>query len=149
MDLKDHIISEVASAALEKVSRRAITALQRMKGSSLLSGVDSGLTNVWDEVCIQVQTEYSFYWNMYVATIDPIIENEIQKLPAIVGHAIWFQTDRRLAWLSDTDDEEHPEVPSDFWDAIADHIFEYMLEQARKWSNPRIRAYLKGDCRDW
>jgi hypothetical protein len=149
MDLKDQIISEVASAALEKVSRRIITALQRMKGSSLQSGVDSGLTNIWDEVCVQVQTEYSFYWDAYKATIDPIIEDEIQKLPAFVRHAIWFQTDQEFAWLCDAAGKEHPEVPSDSWDGIADHIFEYMLEQARKWSNPRIRAYRERDSRDW
>jgi hypothetical protein len=148
MGLKDQIISEVASAALEKVSRRIITALQRMKGSSLQSGVDSGLTNVWDEVCIQVQSEYSFYWDAYEATIYPIIEDEIQKLPAFVRHAIWFQTDQGFAWLCDVEDDEHPEVPLDSWDGIADHIFEYVLGKAGKWSNPRIKAYLERDSRD-
>jgi hypothetical protein len=149
MDLKDQIISEVTSAALEKVSRRIITDLQRMKGPCLQSGVDSGLTNVWDEVCIQVQTEYSFYWDAYVATIDPIIENEIKNLPAFVRHAIWFQTDQGFAWLCDVEDEEHPEVPLDSWDDITDHIFEYVLGKAGNWSNPRIKAYLESDFRDW
>jgi hypothetical protein len=124
MDLKDQIISEVASAALEKISRRVMTALQRIKGSSLQSGVDSRLTNVWDEVCIQVQTEYSFHWDAYKAIIDPLIEDEIQKFPAYVGHAIWFQTDRGFAWLCNAEDEEHPEMPPDCWSDITEYIFE-------------------------
>jgi len=80
MHPKDQIISQVASAALEKVSRRLITALQKMKGPYLQSGIDSGLTNVWDEVCIQVRTQYSVYWDAYEATIYPMIEGEMQKL---------------------------------------------------------------------
>lgn len=60
MDFTDKIIRELASTASEKICLRVIARFQRMK-DALLSGDNSGLISAWDEVCVQVQGEESFY----------------------------------------------------------------------------------------
>lgn len=45
----------------------------------LLSGDDSGLKNVWEEICIQMQVEESFHWDVYNNTIKNFIASEFEK----------------------------------------------------------------------
>lgn len=46
-----------------------INALAQMPDNCRLSGEDSVLANVWEEICAQVQSEYSFFWDAYVETM--------------------------------------------------------------------------------
>lgn len=45
-----------------------------------LSGDDSALTDLWEEIKEQVQHEESFYWSLYVQTMQDIIERIVVKL---------------------------------------------------------------------
>lgn len=47
----------------------------------LLSGDDSGLENIWEEICAQVQFEYSIYWDVYLDTLDNCINRSLSKQP--------------------------------------------------------------------
>lgn len=58
-----------------------IEQLKNLNKDSLLSGDNSGLENVWEEICVQVQYEPSYYYEMYVITMDGIIKDELKKLP--------------------------------------------------------------------
>ena len=49
----DKILAEIARKACERISRKVILAIQKMT-EGRLSGDDSGLKNLWDEVCCQV-----------------------------------------------------------------------------------------------
>ena len=51
------IIKALAHEIANKITKKTIFALQRMPYETPLSGSDSGLTTVWDEVCVQVQEE--------------------------------------------------------------------------------------------
>lgn len=77
------------------------------------------------------------------------IAYEVRKLPEFVWQAIWLQTDRGFDWLWDAKDKENPDVQvylDEEIEEIVDYIFSgYVLKKAEKWSNPRIRAYLKRD----
>jgi hypothetical protein len=143
MNFKDKIISEMADAAAQKISRRVIVTLQRMK-EPLLSGDDTELANVWDEVCAQVQGEESIYWDAYENTITQIIANEARELPEFVKQALWLQTDPGFDWAWDAENEEEPGVPPFSDEEIIDYILrEYVLKKAEEWSNPRIRLHLE------
>ena len=61
------IVQALAESVCQHVSDKTIRALQGMTDANmLLSGDDSGLINVWEEICVQLQNEESFYWDTYV-----------------------------------------------------------------------------------
>jgi hypothetical protein len=64
------IVAAVAEHAAERITSRAIRGLQRMPSG--ISGEESGLANVWNEICVQVQHEHSFAWNAYDQTAVPL-----------------------------------------------------------------------------
>ncbi|MBS3948993.1 MAG: hypothetical protein KGZ57_11990 [Dethiobacter sp.] len=55
MNYKDKIISDIAESACEIIAKKVIRKLQQLK--DMLSGDDTPLKNVWDEICVQVQGE--------------------------------------------------------------------------------------------
>jgi hypothetical protein len=73
------IVKKVAAQAAERVSRRTISALQ--KRTETTSGDDSGFKTVWDEVCVQVQYERSFYWDAYDETVRTFVAAHSRSYP--------------------------------------------------------------------
>jgi hypothetical protein len=62
-----YIIDGHAKSCIDKVVRKTILKLKKCKRDSnmMLSESDSGLNNLWDEICGQVQGEHSFF-SMYI-----------------------------------------------------------------------------------
>ena len=107
------------------------------------SGDDSGLKNIWDEICVQVQFQYSFFWNAYLETINITIAYDVEQLDTPLKRAIWLQTQSGMDWTSE---EENPDsVPIGEcvdWD-ITDYILNaFVLKTATDWKNKRIEKYL-------
>jgi DNA phosphorothioation-dependent restriction protein DptG len=135
------IVWRLAEVACQRVSRKAIRALQKM-AEGLQSGDDSGLVNTWEEICIQVQSEQSIMWDAYEETIRQILSEEVTKLPAYEREAIWLQTQEGETWDADDEDSQH-EYP-----VAQDEVIEYLKDKyvysaAGEWSNGRIRKYLE------
>jgi hypothetical protein len=135
------IVSRTAEVACQRVSSRAIRTLQKMT-EGLQSGDDSGLTNAWEELCVQIQYEQSFYWDAYEGTVRQVLAQEVEKLPVYECEAIWLQTPEGKDW--DAEDEES----RDRYPVVEDEIVEYLKDEyvysaAGKWSNERIRKYLE------
>ena len=59
---------------------RTITILQQMKGDLLVSGDDSVLQNTWEEVCVQVQGEESFFWEIHLDIIEDLLDEMIEPI---------------------------------------------------------------------
>ena len=107
--------------------------------NGMQSGDDSGLKDIWDEVCVQVQAQQSIFWNLYSDTIWEIVAREVEKLDILIKQAIWLQTSE-AAELDDEDDIDS--IPYSDTE-ITDHIMhQYVLNAAANWSNERIREYL-------
>jgi hypothetical protein len=68
MRAKDVVISAVADLAARRIAGQTVASLKKMKAG--LSGDDTPLKSAWDEICVQVQGEESFYWNTYGETND-------------------------------------------------------------------------------
>ena len=66
-----------------------------------LSGDDSGLTNAWEEVCVQVQGEESVDWETYREIINEFVRAELEALPYRDRAALWLHTDDGYSWHSD------------------------------------------------
>jgi len=105
MDYKDEIITEISDIESKRISHKVIRDLQKMK-ECMLSGVDTILKNVWDEVCVQVQDEESWEWDSYLDMISSIIRYEVRKLNMVTKKAIWLQTEEGFEWERHHEEDE-------------------------------------------
>ena len=142
MEYLKNIISEIAESECNRICRKTIRSLQKMT-EGMQSGDDSGLKNIWDEICVQVQSQYSFFWDAYLETINITIAYDVEQLDTPLKRAIWLQTQSGMDWTSE---EENPDsVPIGEcvdWD-ITDYILNaFVLKTATDWKNKRIEKYL-------
>lgn len=92
MDDRDRIIAWIAKRECRRIAGKALRDLQRTT-KGMQSGDDSGLANLWDEVCVQVQGEESAMWEIYLDTMSRMIEKQVDTLIVELRKAIWLQTD--------------------------------------------------------
>ena len=106
-----------------EVAIRVIAALKEMNTFNL-SSEDSGLKNTWEEICYQVQNEYSFEWAFYELTINDIIVKKLLK-----------ECDKAVNHLLESDDRisEAVYVPNYVIKGISDLVLktasDYKLEE--------------------
>ena len=133
------IVRAVAQEAATRLSRRAITALQKMKHT--LSGDGSELKTTWDEICVQIQYAESFSWDAYDLTVRSLVSGFVDELVRHEREAIWLQTDAGTDWDCDEpqDREPYPVVDDDIVDYL---LHQYVYAEAGRWSNVRIRAFI-------
>lgn len=126
-----------------------------MKCTDTLSGEDSGLNNFWDELCVQVQQEHSFFWNIYLQTLDKWLYEELKKLPNWKLNGIWVDglkdkicdiTDDEYEFL-DGIDTEKINIEKElyyFFDGVAGCIRDEIMGEAANYSNDAIVNYIEG-----
>lgn len=134
------IVSAVARVAAQRVTRRTIAMLQRMRDT--LSGDDSELQTTWDEVCAQVQGQQSHSWDAYDDTVRHVVAGYVAKLPKYEREAIWLQTNAGIDWMFEEPEDRtmDPAIDDDTVDYLAS---EYVYAEADRWSNARIRAFIE------
>ena len=147
MNVESNIIRETAKAACERVSRKVRLSLQKMK-EGMQSGNDSGLKNVWDEICVQLQGEEAPLSDAYDQTVQQFVADEIKLLPGHELEAIWLQTNPGIDWACD-----HGEG-ADAAPFIEDDVIRYVMDNflyrdASDWSNDQIRKYMGRTDLDW
>lgn len=125
------------------VVTKTVAALKSMKGNSLLSGDDSVLTNVWEEVCVQVQGEQSFYWDTYLDVIDDLLTGFVEELSPQDRLALWLRTEAGYDWLdevkrSDADGNE----PAVSIDQVSDYLKSDLMARAADFQSTATRRYL-------
>ncbi|HNU31948.1 MAG TPA: hypothetical protein PKN00_22345 [Sedimentisphaerales bacterium] len=134
------IVHALAQDAARRITRKVIADLQRMKHT--LSGDDSELKTTWDEICVQIQSEQSFCWDVYDETVRAVVSGHVAKLAAYEREAIWLQSDAGGDWdcREPQEREAYPVCDGDVVDYL---IREYIYAEAGRWSNARIRAYIE------
>lgn len=144
MRIEQHIVSAWAEQLAGKLIQEAIEALQKMDSAEMLSG-DSGLKNVWEEICVQVQGEQSFYWDTYVETMGGLLEGYAELLNPDARMALWAVTDQGWDYIADhhADVQGAPQVPVEM-DAIVDMLKDKVLAAAADFSNQRVERFLAG-----
>src|SRR5687768_9725323 len=100
MLVEERLVARIRNRALETAVRRTIRELQALK-EAILSGDDSGLTNTWDEICVQVQFEQSFQWSVYEETAKMLLQRQLEALPILDISAAWLRTDAGFDWVVD------------------------------------------------
>lgn len=128
------------------VVRRVARELQRMKDRSMrLSGDDSPLRSVWDELCVQQQAFDSTYVAAYRETLKAVVEGQVAKTNDRELRALWTLTPDGEDWYFDVrhghppdPKKEHPVI-----EGIVEVLTERVLSYACDYSNARIRRYLE------
>ncbi len=140
---KDKIIVFESDCICRKIKKKVIKSLQAMK-DCMMSGKDGPLKNIWDEICVQVQGEESFYWDSYIDTINQCITREIVLLKEEEKQAVWLQTDEYEEWVEQIEDEEKIDNIPCYTDEISEYILQkYVLQEAGYYNNKRIEKYLE------
>lgn len=134
------IVRSLSEQVCQRVTRRAIRALQKLK-NGLQSGDDSGLTNAWEEICVQVQGLESDLWDAFDLTVRQVVLAEVNQLKPDERAAVWLQTPAGENW--DSEDEDLREGSPVAEDDIVEYLTnEFVYSAADDWSNRRIRKYL-------
>jgi hypothetical protein len=134
----EHVVSEIAELVTKRVVRRATRKVQELRDGMQL-GEDTGLLNIWDEVCVQVQTERTLVWWAYEKTIRSILHGELQRVPAQELKAIWLEMALGADWAQE---EGVDESPSYCLDDVEDHVYDALMTNAVNYSNERIRSFM-------
>lgn len=152
-----------SKASLDSIVRDFIDGLVENKlkqSKATLSGEDSGLKTIWDEFCVQVQQEHSYYWNSYLDTLSMWIQQEFEKLPVWKRNAIWFEImqddiaenaevpyDEYMGYYDFGVDVKAVDVTQDYYydfNDVRDIITDKIEEIAADYSNDAIKEYIEG-----
>lgn len=149
--VQGELIREYANVAADLVAADAVAALK--SSTATLSGDDSGLDNTWDEICVQVQGEESFYWDAYLYAMRDAVLSALMKLEKRDQAALWLQTENGWNWHLDFVHEDEGSPPSECGgvvpsvpvsdEEIAEYIIqERLLAMAEDYTNEHITAFL-------
>ncbi|WP_148304913.1 hypothetical protein [Castellaniella defragrans] len=143
MRVEKYIIRQFASRTEQVIVARSKRHLRQMTMDSMLSGDDSLLGNLWDEICVQQRSEKSFYWSAYVETIDEILTANVNRLDHAAVLALWSQTEAGFDWLYDhhTDENGSENVPLDY-DTVIAYLRGLLLQAALDEDNESVTKYL-------
>lgn len=142
MRIEQHIVATWASQLTDKITSDAINALQQMDSDEMLSG-DSGLKNVWEEICVQVQGEQSFFWETYIETMESLLAGNVELLDQGSHLALWAITDEGWNFLYDhhADDEGSVDVPINEEEIVV-MLMDKLLSKAADYESPSITRFL-------
>ncbi|QLH34329.1 MAG: hypothetical protein HWD62_19705 [Cyclobacteriaceae bacterium] len=129
-----HLLVGLNHLFLDKITIKIITQLRKLKGDHLLSG-DSGLKNVWEEICAQVQGGDSYYHHEYQETANNFIKEELEKQPNSVIELICYLGSISHSEIAKVDDR--PTI-----DHGVAELSDALWEKAGSYSNFSIRKYL-------
>ena len=101
MRIEQHIVAAWARQLSDKLIKDSIAALEQMDANEMLSGDDSGLKNVWEEICVQVQQEESIFWDAYLETMEGLLTGFVELLDRDARMALWAVTDEGSDYVDD------------------------------------------------
>ncbi len=136
--VQDALLREIALDAGRRIVDRAVGHLRGM--GAQLSGDDAGLKNVWEEFCVQVQGEESFFWDEYIQTVEDVLAGALKSARPLESTAIWLQTDEGRDWLYEKDQgNDSPPVSDE--DSVK-WLYELAWGRADANRHVRVVAYL-------
>ena len=150
-NFKDRLLAKFAEPLCRRIVYVARRELQSWDKTSMQSGDNSGLKNLWDEICVQVQGEQSVFWEMYIELIDSCIERQADKLKPHELMAIWWQKedleyDVDTLSITKTSEDDEPwdlEDNSYLMEEIVTYVREsYIMQDAANYRNKAISEYL-------
>lgn len=111
----------------------------------------NGLINLWDELCVQVQQEYSAFWDAYEDYTRVVIEERVRKLSKEEKLMIWLSSGSFSEWADSFDEDDCDDAFSKFFpngyesDAVIQTIFDEVISCADDYINRRISTFMERD----
>jgi hypothetical protein len=135
-------ITQTWAHELKASCTQAVIAELQTMDVELLSG-DSGLANVWEEICAQVQSEESVDWPTYQVVIDSLVQAEVELLSREKQLAIWAQTVDGSDWVYGhfTDDDGEEIAPVEV-DGIVQLIIDDVMAAASDYESKTLYRFL-------
>lgn len=145
-----HLIGKQSEEILRKLVRKFKKHAQNLKGDCLLLGDDSGLKNAWDEICVDLQGEWTVFHSVFLSFIEQytsdILFNALTELEKTI---LWTQTREFEDWLKEIEENSNETVQYsiDFFntrydDAVKELISDAILTEAMDYTNSRVEKYL-------
>jgi hypothetical protein len=94
-----------ASAIGARIAKATARDLRQYQ-DNLPSGPDSGLKNVWEEICVQVRGERSLFWDEYRNIAMTHITQRIDELPDIKRRLFWAGSLEGMVWTDEREDDQ-------------------------------------------
>jgi len=136
---ESYIVRALAQRCCERITRAAIAQLESIDAGLL--GDDMGLSDLWEEICVQVQRGTSPWWRHYEEAIWLIVDEEVAGLHEFERAAIWLQTPKGDSWDCEDESDRRP-YPVSAEDIVRYIVYEHVLFEAGYWHSPAIDAYI-------
>jgi hypothetical protein len=141
MSYQSCFLRRLANVECERIARKAIRYLQSLNHIHLL-GDDSGLENVWEEICVQEQGQYTWAWPAYEMEIERSVHYDVEHLSALKQELIWIQTPESDEWDGDAEDAALT-APVYLGDITRHIVNAHVRRMAREYKNRRTCQYLE------
>jgi hypothetical protein len=109
------------------------------------SAEGEGDINLWDDICIQQQTEdFSIIWHIYEEQINGCVLNFVEQLKHHEKLAVFFLSDEGNELYDEMkEDDKGTHISQKYFDSIiTDYIVKHhVYSNARSYVNDRIRYY--------
>ena len=126
---------------VNQISTSVINQLQSLKDECYLQfGDDSGLQNVWEEYCVQVQGEETMIMNIHEDMIADYAMDEIKKLPIEVQILLSYMGSKSGDY--ELPENENPYILCEDW--IIKEISSNIWRKAADYESQNITSYLTG-----
>ena len=131
------ILSALNKYYVDLIRDRVIADLHKLRDKALLlSGNDSGLKSVWEEICAHVQGQESIYWDAYENTIENHISSELRQQPIPIMNLMLYVAEPHRDYNKGADEE------------VIRVVLEQVLFKAQEFTNRNIERYINDDFDD-
>jgi hypothetical protein len=134
MKTEEKILSDLIEYYTRLMVRKVVHAIRRLPEEAMCSGDDSPLKTIWDEVCVQIQHQYFFHWDLYDDMIFEICLDKFNGMPIEIQRILTYAACER----QNTSYEFRTTWPS----IAAEYIRSNVYQLASDYSNKQISDYL-------
>lgn len=131
-------VREFARDAAARAAALAVRQLSRRPAR--LSGDGSGLRTAWQEFCVQVQGEDSFYWDEYQQTVKQVNHGVTSRMTRLELATLWHQSDASIDWLAEHQEEN--ELPPVSEPDVVEAVYSVVWRLADESRSSRVVRYL-------
>jgi hypothetical protein len=136
MEATEHkVLSDLIDYYIDMLVKRVIYDIRRTPKEAMLSGDDSELKSVWEELCAQLQDEHFFGWDLVDDMVSLICATRFEELPYPVQFALTYEACSLYG--------EEIEAECSFTERVADMIKEKVYDYALNYENKHISNYLE------
>lgn len=133
------VITQKGKELVKQVQKSIIRDIQKIGGDAMLLSQDSGLKNVWDEYCVQLQSEQGYGFNLLEDLVFNTCHLKLEELQKKDKQdfeiLVFYLEDNRYGKV----DDEYIGLP---FPEIVQEMFQEIGAIASNYSNIRINKYI-------